>query len=79
MYPTRIPFEESTVYSQINIQHPNLECFPRFKVILNMMNKSSEIFLINCLCSKKSNPYVVDLNPGDVLYVPHNWWHYGKI
>jgi HSPB1-associated protein 1 len=19
---------------------------------------------------------VVDLNPGDVLYVPHNWWHY---
>ena len=19
---------------------------------------------------------MIDLNPGDVLYVPHNWWHY---
>jgi hypothetical protein len=32
MYPTRIPFEESTVYSQININCPNLKQFPLFKV-----------------------------------------------
>ena len=57
MYPTRIPFEESTVYSKINIRNPNTEEFPKFK---------------------KSRPYIVDLNPGDVLYVPNNWWHYGN-
>ena len=25
---------------------------------------------------KNAQPYVVDLEPGDVLYVPHNWWHF---
>lgn len=55
MYPTRIPFEESTVYSQINIQNPDLTKFPKFQ---------------------NAEPFVIDLVPGDVLYVPHNWWHY---
>ena len=32
MYPTRIPFEESTVYSQIKINNPDLQKFPQFKV-----------------------------------------------
>lgn len=35
MYPTRIPFEESTVYSQVNIKNPELEKFPLFKVCYN--------------------------------------------
>ena len=33
MEPTRIPFEESTVYSQINIKRPNIIKYPKFKVI----------------------------------------------
>jgi len=32
MYPTRIPFEESTIYSQVNIKSPDLNEFPDFKV-----------------------------------------------
>jgi hypothetical protein len=30
--PSRIPFEESTVYSQINIKEPDLNKFKEFKV-----------------------------------------------
>jgi HSPB1-associated protein 1 len=35
MYSTRIPFEESTVYSQINIKSPDLNRFSKFKVNLS--------------------------------------------
>lgn len=55
LYPTRIPFEESTVYSEVNIKIPDLAKFPNYQ---------------------KARPYVVDLEPGDVLYVPHHWWHF---
>jgi HSPB1-associated protein 1 len=55
MYASRVPFEESTVYSQVNVKSPRLDRFGSFK---------------------NTRPYVVDLEPGDVLYVPHNWWHY---
>ncbi|CAF0854545.1 unnamed protein product [Brachionus calyciflorus] len=55
MYPTRVPFEESTVYTQVNIKNPDLKKFKNFN---------------------KVKVYVVELSPGDVLYVPHNWWHY---
>lgn len=44
MYPTRIPFEESTVYSQINIKSPNLNKFSEFKVILNLSRKNQAKF-----------------------------------
>ncbi|CAH1398166.1 unnamed protein product [Nezara viridula] len=50
--PTRVPYEESSVYSQINF---------------------------SCGCSDFSaiaNIYMVDLEPGDVLFVPFHWWHY---
>ena len=77
MYPTRIPFEESTVYSRVNIKNPDLEKFPKFKVYQ---------YLIDCFVISRNNfyllqnttPFIIDLNPGDVLYVPNNWWHYGK-
>ena len=32
LYPTRLPFEESTIYSQININNPDLVKYPKFKV-----------------------------------------------
>ncbi|XP_053116157.1 HSPB1-associated protein 1 isoform X2 [Hemicordylus capensis] len=31
LYPTRIPYEESSVFSKVNVINPNLESFPRFK------------------------------------------------
>lgn len=32
MYPTRVPFEESTVYSKVNIKSPDIRKYPLFKV-----------------------------------------------
>lgn len=32
LYPTRIPYEESSVFSNVNPLVPNLEKFPLFKV-----------------------------------------------
>ncbi|KAK9869129.1 hypothetical protein WA026_002884 [Henosepilachna vigintioctopunctata] len=52
--PTRIPYEESSIYSKLNFFSPNE--ISDFKDI--------------------SNCKAVILNPGDVLIVPHKWWHY---
>ena len=30
LYPTRVPFEELSVFSQVNVQRPNLEEYPLF-------------------------------------------------
>ncbi|KAG8178704.1 hypothetical protein JTE90_011630 [Oedothorax gibbosus] len=55
LYPTRIPYEESSVFSSVNILDPDLVLHPLFK------------------CSQ---PHVVILEPGDVLFVPSKWWHF---
>ncbi|XP_015794903.1 HSPB1-associated protein 1 [Tetranychus urticae] len=57
LYPTRIPFEESSVFSEVNLCRPDFNLFPKFR---------------------EAHPYSVILEPGDVLYVPHHWWHYVK-
>lgn len=31
LYPTRIPYEESSVFSKVNVVNPNLKSFPQFK------------------------------------------------
>nr|XP_033800525.1 HSPB1-associated protein 1 isoform X2 [Geotrypetes seraphini] len=31
LYPTRIPYEESSVFSKINVVNPDLKCFPQFR------------------------------------------------
>ncbi|XP_042350020.1 HSPB1-associated protein 1 homolog [Plectropomus leopardus] len=31
LYPTRIPYEESSVFSQVDVLHPDLRRFPKFK------------------------------------------------
>lgn len=31
LYPTRIPYEESSVFSKINVVNPDLKCFPQFQ------------------------------------------------
>ncbi|XP_050500193.1 HSPB1-associated protein 1 [Diabrotica virgifera virgifera] len=52
--PSRIPYEESSIYSKLNFFSPNVNDF------IGLSNK----------CRK------VILNPGDMLFVPHKWWHY---
>ncbi|XP_072377577.1 HSPB1-associated protein 1 isoform X2 [Diabrotica undecimpunctata] len=52
--PTRIPYEESSIYSKLNFFSPNINDF------IGLSNKCRKIIL----------------NPGDVLFVPHKWWHY---
>lgn len=34
LYPTRIPYEESSVFSQVNITNPNLSRFPAFASVV---------------------------------------------
>lgn len=55
LYPTRIPYEESSVFSEVNVKNPDLKKHPKFS---------------------SANACVVILNPGEMLYVPHHWWHY---
>ncbi|XP_061171813.1 HSPB1-associated protein 1 homolog isoform X2 [Saccostrea echinata] len=55
LYPTRIPYEESSVFSEVNVKNPDYQQHSEFK---------------------KANPYIVILEPGQVLYVPRHWWHY---
>lgn len=35
LYPTRVPFEESSVFSDVNITRPNLQKFPKLKVYIH--------------------------------------------
>ncbi|KAJ8963427.1 hypothetical protein NQ318_018907 [Aromia moschata] len=51
--PTRIPYEESSIYSKLNFFSPSTEEFKG----LNNFRK-------------------IILSPGDVLFLPHKWWHY---
>ncbi|CAG9859596.1 unnamed protein product [Phyllotreta striolata] len=52
--PTRVPYEESSIYSKFNFFSPQTDDFQ------GNTNKCRK-----CI-----------LNPGDVLFVPHKWWHY---
>ncbi|XP_022084577.1 HSPB1-associated protein 1-like [Acanthaster planci] len=55
LYPTRIPYEESSIFSPINIANPAVDRYPKFV---------------------ESTPYVLTLEPGEVLFVPKHWWHF---
>ncbi|CAK8681144.1 unnamed protein product [Clavelina lepadiformis] len=55
LYPTRLPYEESSVFSGIDVVKPDVTRYPKYL---------------------KCHPYIVDLHPGDMLYVPQHWWHY---
>ncbi|KAM6934068.1 HSPB1-associated protein 1 homolog [Xenentodon cancila] len=55
LYPTRIPYEESSVFSSVDVLRPDLRRFPAFQL---------------------ARTHIVTLHPGQVLYVPRQWWHY---
>ena len=53
--PTRVPYEESSVYSRINFEKWSHDVIPNVA---------------------GTHPHVVELLPGDVLFVPRHWWHH---
>jgi len=55
--PTRVPYEESSVYSAANLLH---------------LSHNSQETLSKL---SQTSPYIVTLEPGDVLFVPRHWWH----
>ncbi|KAK0182125.1 hypothetical protein PV327_000291 [Microctonus hyperodae] len=57
---TRVPYEESTIYSKINFFCPSEEDEEHI-----IKSEVDELL-----------PKLIILNPGDVLLVPRGWWHY---
>uniref|UniRef100_A0A8D0HNR7 HSPB1 associated protein 1 n=1 Tax=Sphenodon punctatus TaxID=8508 RepID=A0A8D0HNR7_SPHPU len=89
LYPTRIPYEESSIFSQVNVVNPDLKNFPLFKraqahvVTLNpgqgrgnKINQGSGTFsLPKRRLTGSSNTYRAATRKR-VLFVPRRWWHY---
>ncbi|CAD7942468.1 unnamed protein product [Amoebophrya sp. A120] len=61
VFETRLPFEESTVFA-----HPRSgNCFEEYVSAANNA----------CRGAETPNAYMATLEPGDLLFVPHRWWH----
>lgn len=58
LYPTRIPYEESSVFSSVDFRTPDLRVYPLLQ---------------------RTTPHVVELSAGDILFVPHLWWHFVRV
>ncbi|XP_051480199.1 HSPB1-associated protein 1 isoform X2 [Apus apus] len=69
LYPTRIPYEESSVFSKVNVANPDLKRFPQFK------NTTAHVVTL----SPGQVPFTYKLSITLkilVLLVPRHWWHY---
>ena len=85
LYPQRIPYEESSVYSRLNLfllhygMVPKLKKNQSHKICYQSPNDNDEPSNpLNEGCNYFSNltPYFIRLQPGDVLCVPRHWWHF---
>nr|CAD7202661.1 unnamed protein product [Timema douglasi] len=125
MLPTRVPYEESSIYSNRNFYSPGPDMAEEqmnHSTIAKFINDGLKVLWSNSVCEEKvfvmysdtaaymikaatalkvfspnlihftclphalqhtaeevrelTQARVVTLNPGDVLFVPHHWWHY---
>ncbi|XP_054162464.1 HSPB1-associated protein 1-like [Oppia nitens] len=58
LYPTRIPYEESSIFSSVDFHKPDYKIHPLFK---------------------QTSPHVIELKAGEILFVPHLWWHFVRV
>lgn len=72
MYPTRVPYEESSVFSEVNLNSPDYGKYPAFKTVTlhRVSNIPVNLILIDWY------RFQAILEPGDVLLVPRHWWHF---
>uniref|UniRef100_A0A2R8ZK12 HSPB1-associated protein 1 n=1 Tax=Pan paniscus TaxID=9597 RepID=A0A2R8ZK12_PANPA len=84
LYPTRIPYEESSVFSKINVVNPDLKRFPQFRkaqrhtvtlspgqVLERKWQEGTQLLLL-----VKRRMDFGGRQSTRVLFVPRHWWHY---